>query len=421
MPGMHNKAAPALTRTGSVARQAGSVKKTFRQAIEQMAPYTPGEQPRPGQRLIKLNTNENPYPPSPRVQAAIVKAAGPSLRLYPPPRADELVNAAARLYGISREMILAGNGSDELLAMLFRAALARGDRVAYALPTYSLYDTLAAIQEARVAAVPLGPGFAQPLAALAAEKARLTIVCNPNSPCGSLAAPAQLDNLARELHGRLLAIDEAYVDFAASDALSMVKRYPNVIVLRSFSKSFSLAGMRVGLCFAQPPVIEQLLKVKDSYNLSRLAVSAGAAALADIGWMRRNVERIKRVRAMTEKRLRQMGFEVPPSQANFVLARIQGHDMAAVAAGLRRRGILVRHFPQSVFRDSLRISIGTPAQMDALFKALEPLIRPMLAAHANGAIGKGEGPQRPRTIRPAAAATLATQPGRASRRHLPGQ
>jgi histidinol-phosphate aminotransferase len=393
----------------------------FREAIEQMAPYTPGEQPRPGQRLVKLNTNENPYPPSPRVHAAIVKAAGPSLRLYPPPRADELVNVAARLYRISRDMILAGNGSDELLAMLFRAALARGGKVAYALPTYSLYDTLAAIQEARVAAVPLGHGFTQPLALLAAERAALTIVCNPNSPCGSLATPEQLDELARVLDGRLLAIDEAYVDFAACHALPLVKRHPNVIVLRSFSKSFSLAGMRLGLGFAQPPVIEQLLKVKDSYNLSRLAVSAGAAALADIGWMRRNVERIKRVRATTEKRLRQMGFEVPPSQANFVLARIQGHEMGQVAAGLRRRGILVRHFPHSVFRDSLRISIGTPGQMNALFKALEPLIRPVVAARANGAIGKDGRPPRVRTVRRAAAACIGSQSGRTPRQHTPGQ
>src|SRR5262249_20935285 len=152
--------------------------------------------------------------------------------------------------------------------------------------------------------------------ALAAERAELTIVCNPNSPCGSLAAPAQLADLARMLDGRLLAIDEAYVDFAASNALALVKRHPNVVVLRTLSKSLSLAGMRVGLCFAQSPVIEQLLKVKDSYNLSRVAVGAGAAALSDVGWMQRNVERIKRVRALAEKRLRRMGFEVPPSHAN---------------------------------------------------------------------------------------------------------
>jgi histidinol-phosphate aminotransferase len=384
--------------------------KMFREAIERMAPYTPGEQPRLGQRLIKLNTNENPYPPSPRVRTAIVNAAGASLRLYPPPRADELVNAAARVYRISREMILPGNGSDELLAMLFRAALTRGDKVAYALPTYSLYDTLAAIQEAQVAAVPLGPGFAQPLAALAVERAALTIVCNPNSPCGSVAAIAQLDKLACELDGHLLAIDEAYVDFAAAHALPLVKRHPNIVVLRSFSKSFSLAGVRIGLCFAQPPVIEQLLKVKDSYNLSRLAVSAGAAALADVDWMRRNVERIKNVRGMTEARLRQMGFEVPPSQANFVLARILGHDMGAVAAGLRRRGILVRHFPRSAFRDALRISIGTPAEMKALFKALEPLIRPVLRIRGNGAVGESGSPHQ--AVRRAAATTPPPRSGR---------
>ncbi len=388
------------------------MKKMFRAAIERMAPYTPGEQPAPGQRLIKLNTNENPYPPSPQVRTAIVKAAGASLRLYPPPRADALVNAAARVYRISRDMILAGNGSDELLAMLFRATLARGDKVAYALPTYSLYDTLAAIQEASVAAVPLGAGFTQPLEALAGQRAALTIVCNPNSPCGSLAAPAALDKLARQLQGRLLVIDEAYVDFAASHSLPLLKRHQNVVVLRSFSKSFSLAGLRVGLCFAQRPVIEQLLKVKDSYNLNRLAVTAAAAALEDIGWMRRNVERIKVVRATTESRLRQMGFEVPPSQANFVLARIQGQDMGAVAGGLRRRGILVRHFPKSVFRDALRISIGTPAEMAVLFRTLEGLIRPMAGIDGNIAMA-GRVRNRVRQRQPPRDPGLARRAGRA--------
>jgi histidinol-phosphate aminotransferase len=156
-----------------------------------------------------------------------------------------------------------------------------------------------------------------------------------------------------------------------------------VVVLRSFSKSFSLAGVRLGLCFAQPPVIEQLLKVKDSYNLNRLAIEAGVAALTDYIWTSRNIERIKRAREMSERHLRRMGFQVPPSQSNFVLARIEGHDMGPVAAALRRRGILVRHFPHSIFRDALRISIGTPSEMKALFNALEPLIRPVVSASAN--------------------------------------
>jgi histidinol-phosphate aminotransferase len=349
----------------------------FREAIERMAPYTPGEQPRPGQRLIKLNTNENPYPPSPGVRRAIVANAGAELRLYPAPRADAFVAAAARLYGIPAGQIIAGNGSDELLSMIFRAALGHGDRVAYAQPTYSLYDTLASIQEARVVTAPLGPAFELPLEALARERAQLTVVCSPNSPCGTLAATDDLDAMARRLGRRLLVIDEAYVDFAESNALALVRRHRNVIVLRTLSKSFSLAGMRLGLLFAQAPIIDALLKVKDSYNLSRVAIAAGAAALEDAEWMQRNVEKVKRTRALAQDRLRAMGFEVPPSSSNFVLARRAGCDMAPITAALRRRGILVRHFPASVFRDAIRISIGTPAEMNALFKALESLIKPV--------------------------------------------
>ena len=349
----------------------------FREAIERMAPYTPGEQPRPGQRLIKLNTNENPYPPSPGVRRAIVANAGATLRLYPSPRADAFAAAASRLYGIPAHQIIAGNGSDELLSMIFRAALGHGDRVAYAQPTYSLYDTLASIQEARVVAIPLEPEYQPPLEALARERAQLTVVCSPNSPCGTLAETDDLDVLARRLGRRLLVIDEAYVDFAESNALALVRRHRNVIILRTLSKSFSLAGMRLGLLFAQTPIIEALLKVKDSYNLNRVAIAAGAQALEDVEWMRRNVEKVKRTRALTENRLREMGFEVPPSSSNFVLARLAGRDMAPVAAALRRRGILVRHFPTSVFRDAIRISIGTPTEMGALFKALESLIKPV--------------------------------------------
>ena len=169
----------------------------FRESIKKMAPYRPGEQPRPGQRLIKLNTNENPYPPSPRVARAIAKAmAGAALRLYPAPRADEFVASAARVYSIPQRMILAGNGSDELLAMLFRATLGGGDTVAYPVPTYSLYDTLALVQEARILHFPLGPDFALPLDALADARANLTIVCSPNSPSGTLTPTRSLGALA---------------------------------------------------------------------------------------------------------------------------------------------------------------------------------------------------------------------------------
>jgi histidinol-phosphate aminotransferase len=348
----------------------------FRKSIKKMAPYLPGEQPRPGQRLIKLNTNENPYPPSPRVSRAIAKAImGSALRLYPAPRADEFVDSAARLYSIPRSMILAGNGSDELLAMLFRATLGSGDTVAYAVPTYSLYDTLALVQEARILHFPIGTDFELPLDALADARANLTIVCSPNSPSGTLVSRRDLAKLAKRLGSRLLVIDEAYVDFADENALGLVRRHRNVVVLRTLSKSYSLAGMRLGLCFAHPAVIDALMKVKDSYNLSRVALAAGAEALRDSAWMRRNVEKVRRTRARTESRLRALGFEVPPSQANFVLARMPGRDMAPVARGLRRAGILVRHFATLLLQDALRISIGTPAEMAALFKALAPLVR----------------------------------------------
>ena len=342
----------------------------FREAIEKMAAYKPGEQPRPGERLIKLNTNENPYPPSPRVRRAVVRVAAESLRLYPAPRADDFVASAAKLYGVREDMILAGNGSDELLAMIFRATLDPGDSVAYPVPTYSLYDTLASIQEARVLRFPVEDDFSIPLDKLAKARAKFTIVCSPNSPSGISTPSAKLAKLARALRDHLLVIDEAYVDFADENAIVLLRRFPNVVILRTLSKSFSLAGMRLGLCFARPAVIQELMKVKDSYNLSRIALAAGAEALNDAPWMRRNVERVKKTRAASIARLRKLGFEVPDSSANFVLARMPGRDLAPLALAIRRSGILVRYFPTPMLRDALRISIGTPAEMNALFKAI---------------------------------------------------
>ena len=193
-------------------------------------------------------------------------------------------------------MILAGNGSDELLAMLFRAILNPGDTVAWPSPTYTLYETLAAVQESRVAPITYGRDFVLPIDDLVRVRAPLTIVCNPNAPSGTLTPARTLARLAEMLHPRLLVVDEAYVDFADHNALSLVRSHDNVAVLRSLSKSFSLAGMRLGLCFAQPPVIENLNKVKDSYNLSRVAQAAGAAALEDAAWAMRNVERVRATR-----------------------------------------------------------------------------------------------------------------------------
>lgn len=358
----------------------------FRAAIDKMAPYTPGEQPRPGQRLIKLNTNENPYPPSPRVRRAIIKAvAGDSLRLYPRPFADDFVAAAARYYRIPRPMILAGNGSDELLAMLFRAILNPGEVAAYPSPTYTLYDTLAAVQEARVAPISYGRDFVLPFDQLVQAKAALTIVCNPNAPSGTLTPTKTLARLADALRPRLLVVDEAYVDFADHNARSLVRSSDNVAVLRSLSKSFSLAGMRLGLCFARPEVIQGLVKVKDSYNLSRIAQAAGAAALDDAAWAMRNVERVRATRRITEAALRAIGFDVQPSSANFVLARLAGVDLSEAVATLRRRGILVRYFATPLLYDAMRITIGKPAEMKALLTELKPIVKKLRARQGNGA------------------------------------
>lgn len=311
--------------------------------------------------------------------------AGDSLRLYPRPFADDFVAAAARLYRVPRQMILAGNGSDELLAMVFRATLNRGDTVAWPSPTYTLYDTLAAVQESRVAPIAYGRDFVLPFDELARAKAPLTIVCNPNAPSGTLTPTRTLGRLADLLKPRLLVVDEAYVDFADHNALSLVRSCDNVAVLRSLSKSFSLAGMRLGLCFARPPVIENLLKVKDSYNLSKVAQAAGAAALDDAAWAMRNVERVRITRRATETALRTIGFEIHPSSANFVLARLAGVDLSELVATLRQRGILVRYFATPLLYDAIRITIGKPAEMKTLLKELRPLVARAVARAGNGA------------------------------------
>ncbi|MGH7819504.1 MAG: histidinol-phosphate transaminase, partial [Candidatus Binatia bacterium] len=324
----------------------------FRRVVEAMEGYVPGEQPR-DRRYVKLNTNENPYPPSPQVIEALHDAIGENLRLYPRPMADELRERAARLYRLQPENVLVGNGSDELLAVLMRACVDAGSRVAYPVPTYSLYDTLVTIHGGHAVTVPFPDDFSLPRALVDVD-ARLIIVCNPNSPSGT-RLPAEALRPLLERPGRLVAIDEAYVDFADGNCLELVREYRNAVVLRTLSKSYSLAGMRIGLALGAEHLIDTLAKVKDSYNVNRLSIVAGAAALRDLRWMEANVRRIRRSRDALSRRLVEMGFEVPPSEANFVLARRRGEDLGAIYEGLKRRGVLVRHFPTPELRDALRI------------------------------------------------------------------
>jgi histidinol-phosphate aminotransferase len=318
--------------------------------------------------MIKLNTNENPYPPSPRVTEALVRAADATVRLYPDPDAAALRARAAQVYGIGADHILAGNGSDELLALVLRATVDPGQRVAFPVPTYSLYETLVAVQDAVAVRVPFPDDFTLP-PALAEARARVTFLCNPNSPSGTLVPVSEVEELARRVAG-VLVIDEAYVDFAPTNCLGLVGRLPNVVVLRTFSKSFSLAGLRVGLAFGPPEVLAGLRTVKDSYNLNRLSQAAALAALEDMPAMEANVARIRATRATLGASLERLGYAVLPSAANFVLARRRGVDQAPVARALAARDILVRHFATPGLTDALRITVGTDAEIAAFLSAL---------------------------------------------------
>jgi histidinol-phosphate aminotransferase len=342
----------------------------FRPNIAAMQGYVPGEQPQ-DDGYIKLNTNENPYGPSPRVLAALRKATTGMLRLYPEPLSDSLRAVAASVYGVRRENIIAGNGSDELLAMLMHSFIGPGDLVAFPSPTYSLYETLIEIQGGVKAIVAYAPEFSVP-EALAAQKAPLTFLCNPNSPSGTLVSLQEIDRLARAVSG-ILVVDEAYVDFADSEgasALPLLRRFSNLVVLRSFSKSFSLAGMRIGLAFAAEEIIAGMMKVKDSYNLNRLSLVAATAALHDLPWMTRNVRRIQRDRHKLSVGARKLGFQVLPSQANFVLIKKPGENLKGVYESLKRKKILVRYFDVPELRDALRITVGTAQEVAALLGAL---------------------------------------------------
>ena len=337
-----------------------------------VAPYVPGEQPGAGRRVIKLNTNENPYPPAPGVLAALARAVNEEVRLYPDPDATALRARAAEVYGVGADHILAGNGSDELLALLVRATIDPGDRVAFPVPTYSLYDTMVELQGGDAVRVPFPPDFSIP-AALAAARARVTFLCNPNSPSGTLVPIADVEALAREITG-ILVLDEAYVDFAREHALGLVERYSHVLVLRTLSKSFSLAGLRVGLAFGHPDLLRGLRTVKDSYNLNRLSQVAAEAALADRAMMEANVARIRTTRAALTAGLERLGYRVLPSEANFVLARHAGVGQGPVARALAARDILVRHFAVAGLDDALRITVGTEAEVGTLLEALGQLL-----------------------------------------------
>jgi histidinol-phosphate aminotransferase len=341
--------------------------------VERMTGYVPGEQPAPGERVIKLNTNENPYPPSPRVMEAIRAFDPEGLRRYPNATADAFRDEAAKLHGVGRNQIVAGNGSDEILAMLVRAFVGPGQAIAWPDPTYSLYPVLADIQDARGIALPWAPGWQLPVDALLASGAQAIFFANPNAPSGTVVPPDTVRALARRFSGLVL-VDEAYVDFAATDCVALVRELPNVVVSRTLSKGYSLCGLRLGYAIAAPDIVDRLMKVKDSYNCHAIAITAGRAALEDQAHAAAGWQAVKRERERLTATLGERGWQVIPSQANFLLATVPGGDAGALYRHLKQQGILVRFFDRPGLSDKLRITIGRPDENDALLAAL-PSVR----------------------------------------------
>ena len=348
----------------------------FRHDIERMSGYMPGEQPR-GQKFIKLNTNESPYPPSPKVIQAIRSAAEGGLQRYPDPSATAFRLCAAEVLSehcpdITPDWILCGNGSDDILTIATRAYVDQGQAVRYATPSYSLYKTLAEIQGARSDVVPYEPDWSLGFEfTQAGDDVRLAYLANPNSPSGTLLAPGEVAAIADALPCPLL-VDEAYVDFASTNCLDLVRTNERVMVSRSLSKSYSLAGLRFGYVVAQPHIIEQLHKVRDSYNCDSIAIAGATAAIDDQAWLSENVGKLRAERARLEEGLNAAGFDTVASEANFVWCTHKSGRHEDIYLSIKASGVLVRwmrydwHGPF----DGLRVTVGTPDQTDALLSLL---------------------------------------------------
>jgi histidinol-phosphate aminotransferase len=346
----------------------------LRPNIAAMQGYVPGYQPPDIASWIKLNTNENPYPPSPKVREAILTELGndgASLRTYPSASSQVLREAAARLYGFDPSWIIMANGSDEVLNNLIRAFAGQGQEVGYVHPSYSYYSTLAEIQGAIVCTYGLNDEY-RIEAFPEYYHGKIFFLTTPNSPLGFSFPIAYVEELARNCGG-MLVVDEAYADFADANALDLVRKYDNVVVTRTLSKSYSLAGMRLGLAIARPEVIQALDKIRDHYNLDRLAQAACVAALEDQDYFSDCCRRIRETREWFSSELRSIGYAVVPSQGNFVFAAPPDRDGRRVYEELYKRKILVRHFSDPLLNHGLRISIGTRNEMESTMSVLKEI------------------------------------------------
>jgi len=346
--------------------------------VHQLTPYVPGEQPQIS-GLVKLNTNENPYPPSPRVLEALRAEVGEQRRLYPEPTGRALRTAVAKQMGLAAEQVFVGNSSDEVLAHVFMGLLNHGDKpLLFPDISYAFYPVYCGLYGIQHCTVPLDAQLALNVDDYLQPDAGAIIFPNPNAPTGRALPRAEIERLLKAQPDTLVVIDEAYVDFGAESAVPLIHEHANLLVVQTLSKSRSLAGLRVGYAMGQAPLIEALTRVKDSFNsypLDRLATAGAIAAMEDAPYFERTRRAVIDSRERLATSLRSLGFEALPSQANFLFVRHPAQRGADLAAALRERGILVRRFDQPArINDFLRISIGTDAQCDALVKALTELI-----------------------------------------------
>ncbi|MBD2195258.1 MULTISPECIES: histidinol-phosphate transaminase [Calothrix] len=346
----------------------------FRSNVNAMASYVPGEQPPRGTPIIKLNSNENPYPPSPAALEVLRNIDGEWLRRYPEPFGGEFRQAASKVLGIPSDWIIVGNGSDEVLSIVIRACTEQGRKVVYPMPTYVLYRTLTEMQAADVLEIPYQENYSLPIEEIIAADGAVTFIASPNSPSGHVVPGEDLRKLASTLSG-VLVIDEAYVDFATENALDLVREYENVILIRTLSKGYSLAGLRLGFGIANPQLLSGLFKVKDSYNIDAIACAVATAAITDQEYKNACVAKIKASKNQLATDLKQLGFIVWDSQANFLLVQPPQGNAEYLYQKLKEQQILIRYFKQPGLEDKLRISIGTDEQNQTLVQALTSLLK----------------------------------------------
>ncbi|MBD9503010.1 histidinol-phosphate transaminase [Pseudomonas sp. PDM17] len=339
--------------------------------VKELVPYVPGEQPKLA-KLVKLNTNENPYGPSPKVVAAIQAELNDTLRLYPDPNADRLKQTIAEYHGVKTSQVFVGNGSDEVLAHAFHALFQHGKPLLFPDVTYSFYPVYCGLYGIDFEALPLDEQFQIRVEEYARPNGGI-IFPNPNAPTGCLLPLDAIERLLQASPDSVVLVDEAYVDFGGETAISLVSRYPNLLVAQTLSKSRSLAGLRVGFAVGHEDLIEALERVKNSFNsypLDRLALAGAVASFEDQAYFEQTCNAVIHSRAKLVAELKTLGFDVLPSAANFIFARHPQRDGAELAAALREEGVIVRHFKQQRINQFLRISIGTEEQNQALIDAL---------------------------------------------------